>query len=122
VLKWQIVNTPSFLMLVCVEIFKTSVLHLAPRYVVPCTLLNSVLGRLLWKCNCSLLKVTHYKCGLDDFIWITFSYIYIYIHIHTLYIYTHTHTHTQMSTSKNIFLKKFWEIEFHIITITKNQT
>jgi len=31
VLKWQLVNTPSFVMPACVEIFKTSVLQLAPR-------------------------------------------------------------------------------------------
>jgi len=31
VLKWQLVNTPSFIMLPCVYVFKTSVLHLAPR-------------------------------------------------------------------------------------------
>ncbi len=37
VLKWQLVNTPSFVMLACVEVFKTSVLQLAPRYVVPRT-------------------------------------------------------------------------------------
>jgi len=36
VLKWQLVNTPSFIMPACVvEVFKTSVLQLAPRYFVP---------------------------------------------------------------------------------------
>jgi len=30
--------------------------------------IHSVLGRLLWKSNCLLLEVTHYKCGLDYFI------------------------------------------------------
>jgi len=41
VLKWQL-NTPSFVMPACVEVFKTSVLQLAPRYFVPRTPLGSV--------------------------------------------------------------------------------
>jgi len=31
-LKWQLVNTPSFVMLACVEVFKTSVLQLCFNY------------------------------------------------------------------------------------------
>jgi len=35
VLKWHLVNTPSFVMLTCVEVFKTSVLQVTPLRCAP---------------------------------------------------------------------------------------
>jgi len=49
-------------MLACVEVFKTSVLQLAPRS--PTVRVRKVtFGNVI-----ALLKVSHYKCGLDYFI------------------------------------------------------
>jgi len=52
VLKWQLVITPSLVMLACVEVFKTSVLQLAvPRN-------KSILSNYSFLCKYIVLKAT----------------------------------------------------------------